>query len=330
MKDTLRSLAPVCALAVVTQAQRPIQDLPRTIDLLQTLRTFSDVFDYTLQVVGNAEVGRKPPRRPALTLVAVEVKLKQALQGLTALRLDDPSAGWKFTAAELLQAIGRGSRLRGDDERTERKVVRQIQGLAKELSQQADRLDQEVRRLQGIAAASRRSDRVLAGLQEKMKTLHEAPVLDAFFRDAFGLAWLDIEVTIRPLVTRIANKATRLASDAQRLRQARRTALGNLLHNGRQVLRAIEAAQARRRKAGLTLSVHYASSYPHGIAFWVEGRRYEFKRGSTMTIVLRQSPATLHVWEAPGGVGRYTPFTVRGGSRYDIVDRRGGLAVQQR
>ena len=66
--------------------------------------------------------------------------------------------------------------------------------------------------------------------------------------------------------------------------------------------------------------VHYSSSYPHGITFEVEGKRYKFQKGETFRIVLSKERAVLSLWECPPSGCRWRNFQIMAGKDYYVVD----------
>ena len=68
----------------------------------------------------------------------------------------------------------------------------------------------------------------------------------------------------------------------------------------------------------------------YGIAFEVEGTRYEFRPGETISVNLSSSTSPLLIWECPAGNCRWSRFTVQAGRAYRIVDvGSGGLRLTE-
>jgi hypothetical protein len=214
-------------------AQRGGVDWVRTVKLVKELKDeaekYAKAFDYALGAADDVKKGKKVRTPPAYKLKDEDKKLGGMLKAIENLQVPesiDPGRPEFKSDPKALNGNAAAKRREAD------KLIAFNRALRAQVGQMED-----VRKnLTDIEAAAGRTEKAGRKLRDVFAGLYQNPVVTAFFKDAFGYAWLDLEASVLPQVAEIHGEAAKKAKTFEDALRDRRRRLANHTQGIRGVL----------------------------------------------------------------------------------------------
>ena len=195
--------------------------------LLDKLREFKeelsrakDVYDY-VSGVGEDIRKKKQPRKPKTDkFKKIDERLTRQLQSVRELKVSPPLNS-KASEYDTTSEIKKG------DKFSRRKAADKLVAFNRALRKQVAGMEAVGKELRDLAERARMVELAGSRLANKFADLYRNPVAVAAFRDTFGMAWLELEAKILPLLSDIRSEAERKGRDFRDETEKRRKALSN-------------------------------------------------------------------------------------------------------
>jgi hypothetical protein len=208
-------------------------DWARTVKLLKELRDqaqkYQKAFDYALGAADDVKKDKKVRTPPAYKLKNESTELSAMLKAIEVLKPPAP----------VLQADDPLPKPRSGAPQANKMMAEKLIAFQRLLKLQVEQLEQAGKDLRDIADMTGRSWKAGTKLRDIFSDLHDNPAVKFFFKDAFGIAAVDLEASILPTIAEIKNEAAGKANVFEGVAKERRTRLTTYTKNVRDLLPAL-------------------------------------------------------------------------------------------